>query len=206
MLLSITLLLACNKNTEDTALPAICNTGSQWSEGTAAFADATTAWGLYDIEPTGVVINAVDFDGDGWTDLAVRSHGGVDEFTEGGTRNTWLLRNTGEGQFEDVTESSGVLTRRDDSDPTGRPGEVWAFGDVDNDGDLDVYTGCASAVLDCDGQTSEIMLNNGDGTFSLGPDSDVRTGGSPGGASFVDVDRDGNLDPVSYTHLRAHET
>ncbi|MFT5684136.1 MAG: hypothetical protein ACI8RZ_005077 [Myxococcota bacterium] len=195
MLLLTTLLLSsCKKDAEGTGPPEVCNAGSQWSEGTAAFADATTAWGLYDINAAGVVINAVDFDGDGWTDLAVRSHGGVDDFAEGGARNTWLLRNTGEGQFEDVTESSGILTRRDDSDATGRPGQVWAFGDIDSDGDLDVYTGCPSSVTDCDGQTSEIMLNSGDGTFTLGPDSDVRDGGSPGGVAFVDVDRDGNLD------------
>ena len=194
MLLTVLLLSSC-KNGEDSGLPAICNAGSQWSEGSAAFADATTAWGLYDIEAIGVVINAVDYDGDGWTDLAVRHHGGVDDFSEGGSRNTWLLRNTGEGRFEDVTESSGILTRRDDDDSSGRPGQVWAFGDVDNDGDLDVYTGCPSAVVSCGSQTSEIMLNNGDGTFSLGPDdAALRSGGSPGGAAFVDVDRDGFLD------------
>ncbi len=194
LLLTALLLPSCKKDTEASVLPAICNTGSQWSEGTTAFADATTAWGLYDIEAIGVVINAVDYDGDGWTDLAVRHHGGVDDFSDGGTRNTWLLRNTGEGRFEDVTEASGILTRRDDDDAAGRPGQVWAFGDVDSDGDLDVYTGCPSAVTDCDGQTSEIMLNNGDGTFALGPVSDIADGGSPGGVAFVDADRDGNLD------------
>jgi hypothetical protein len=194
MLLHVLFLAGCTGQSTDSGLAEICNAGSEWTDGTQAFVDASGEWGLPDINAFGVVINAVDFDGDGWTDLAIRHHGGVDDFSEGGKRNTWLLRNTGSG-FTDVTESSGVLARRDDENALGRPGQVWAFGDVDNDGDLDLYTGCPGAVIDCDGQTNELMLNDGDGTFSLGPSSrDLRYDSSPGGASFVDVDRDGHLD------------
>ena len=54
------------------------------------------------------------------------------------------LRNTGEGSFIDVTETSvSVLNRTLE---TGRPGQVVAFADIDNDGDLDVYTGHKVAV------------------------------------------------------------
>ena len=45
----------------------------------------------------------------------------------------------------------------------GRPGQVVAFGDVDNDGDLDVYTGYNAGNAST--ETSELMINNGDGTF-----------------------------------------
>ncbi len=194
MLLTVLVLTACTDSPEDTGLPAVCNSGSPWTQGTTAFRDASSDWGLPDLDAIGVVINAVDYDGDGWTDLAIRHHKGADDFAEGGTRNTWLLRNTGT-RFEDVTESSGVLARRDDDSDKGRPGQVWAFGDVDNDGDLDLYTGCPGAVVNCDGQTNELVLNNGDGTFSLGPESrDLNYESSPGGAAFVDIDRDGNLD------------
>ncbi len=191
------LLAGCKKEAADASLPVVCSAGSAWAEGESAFADATTAWGLYDIDAAGVVINAVDIDGDGWTDLAVRSHSGVDDFSEGGTRSTWLLRNTGEGSFEDITASSGAITPRQSSDgSTGRPGEVWAFGDVDNDGDLDLFTGCPASIISCGDETSEIMLNDGTGSFTLGPeDSDIRyASDDPGGAAFVDVNRDGNLD------------
>ncbi|MEC7984882.1 MAG: CRTAC1 family protein, partial [Myxococcota bacterium] len=58
-----------------------------------------------------------------------------------------------------------------------------------------VYTGYNAD--DSNAETSEIMLNAGDGTFLLGPDdSDVRKSNSdqPAGASFVDYNRDGLLD------------
>jgi len=186
------LLVGC-KDQKDTGLAEVCNSGSAW-DGGAAFQDASDSWGLPDLAAAGVVINAVDFDGDGWVDLAVRSHGGADDFSDGGARTSWLLRNQEGGGFEDVTQSSGIVALRDGGDSTGRPGEVWAFGDVDNDGDLDVYTGCPSHIMDC-AAGSEVMLNDGDGTFSHGPtDSDLRSLGNPSAASFVDIDRDGTLD------------
>jgi hypothetical protein len=178
---------------EDTLEP-VCGDTTLWTPGTTAYADASEAWGLVDILPTGVRIDAVDFDADGWTDLAVRSGTGGDDFSDGGARSTWLLRNTGAGQFEDITEASGITRGRDGTNGA-VTGPVWVFGDVDGDGDLDVYTG----LPDADGalsETSELRLNNGDGTFSLGPDSDLRVGAGdmPYGAAFTDVDRDGHLD------------
>jgi hypothetical protein len=181
--------------------PPICNAGTTWTAGTQAFQESTAKWGLDTIGAMGVRLAAVDFDGDGWPDLLVRLGGaGADSFAAGGKRTTWLLRNTGKGTFEDVTESSGFRKNRTVTDPTmGRPGEVVAFGDVDNDGDLDAYTGLANDPKTPQTETSELMLNNGDGTFSLGPaGSALRVAApvfdSPAGASFVDVDRDGKLD------------
>jgi hypothetical protein len=64
---------------------------------------------------------AGDFDGDGQVDLYVTrlSHAGV------------LYRNRGDGTFEDVSEAAGL------SADLG--GNGAAFGDIDNDGDLDLY-------------------------------------------------------------------
>ena len=104
---------------------------------------------------------AVDFDGDGWTDLFIRKDYSADDFAAG-TRSSWLLKNTGQGGFEDVTESSGIRTSR--ASEQGRPGQVVAFGDVDNDGDLDVYTGHHAG--DSSVETSEVLLNDGTGHFS----------------------------------------
>ncbi len=197
-LLALTL-TACPKDpteTGDTEFPAICNAGTQWGEGKQAFRDATADWGLDVLNPEATRINAVDFDGDGWTDLALRrATDAPDDFSEGGTRNTWLLRNDGQGGFEDVTESSGVRTPRDEANGV-RGGQVWAFADADNDGDLDLLTAMTDLNNGYD-ETTELMLNNGDGTFSLGDaGGDVRYDGetSPAGVSWTDYDRDGFVD------------
>jgi hypothetical protein len=181
-------------------LPApICSAGTRWQPGQVAFVEATASWQLDVLGVEGVRLSAVDFDGDGWTDLLAR-HAGAnpDDFTPEGTRVSWLLRNTGQGTFEDVTLSSGFRQNRSVADPNlGRPGEVVAFADVDNDGDLDAYTGLAETEPNGQQETSEIVLNQGDGTFALGPeDSQLRldVGDVPAGASFVDVDRNGLVD------------
>jgi hypothetical protein len=145
-------------------------------------------------------LSVTDLDGDGWPDLLIRNGGGPDDFSDGGDRSRWLLRNTGSGSFEDVSASSGLLSLRLDEDPnTGRPGQVFTSGDVDNDGDLDIYVGQSRTdSSDSEAETSELMINDGTGHFSLGPeDSAARFANevsNPAGVSFVDFDRDGNLD------------
>lgn len=177
--------------------PAICGAGSRWEPGTPAFREATSEWALEGVE--GVRLEAIDYDGDGFTDLVVRRlPAGFDDFTPGGTRRTWLLRNTGEGRFEDVTAASGLLTPRSGA-AGGRPVDVIAWGDVDGDGDLDAYLGVSTAAAGLEGaETSEIMLQDTPGHFVLGPpESGVRFADGidvPAGATFVDYDLDGDLD------------
>jgi hypothetical protein len=173
----------------------ICGAGSRWEAGNTAFVEATDAWGLAGVE--GVRLTVTDVDGDGLADLEVRRGAqGIEDFATPAGRHTWLLRNTG-GRFEDVTESSGILTRR--FGDGGRPVTVVAWGDVDNDGDLDVYTGLATEeVSEVGFEASEILLNDGSGRFTLtAEDNGIRRDGIgdlPAGASFTDVDRDGFLD------------
>ena len=178
--------------------PAVCGAGAAWSPGERAFEEATTDWSLTDV--VGVRIGAVDYDGDGWTDLTVRNlPAGFDDFAAGGARHTWLLRNTGDGRFEDVTQASGLLTPRAGG-ALGRPVEVLAWGDVDGDGDLDAYLGTNTVDLDGVnmGETSEVMFQDAPGHFVVGPDSNgVRFADDidvPAGAAFVDVDLDSDLD------------
>lgn len=160
------------------------------------FVDASTDWGLDIIAPTGTRINAVDIDGDGFTDLFIRSNDSSDDFANN-IRYSWLLRNTGGGGFEDVTESSGIRKAR--SIDTGRPGQVVAFADVDNDGDLDVFTG--HNFSENTSEKSEILLNDGTGHFALYNDPVTQSldiwessMALTSGASFVDVNHDGYVD------------
>lgn len=181
---------------------AMCTAGTRFVSGTGTFREATDAWGLRGVE--GVRLNVTDIDGDGRADLVVRRGGpAFDDFGPDGVRRTYLLHNRGLMDagtgFEDVTQSSGLLTLRNGGDPNaGRPVEIIAFGDVDDDGDLDAYLGIPTYDAEFTmGEHSEILLNRGDGTFELSPESDVRSPeffDVPAGASFVDVDRDGNLD------------
>ena len=171
-----------------------CNAGTKWTEGTVAFKEVTNKWNITD-DIIGNRISSVDYDGDGWIDLFVRTHSSNgDDFSDGGTRVSWLLRNQ-EGQgFEDVTQSSGIRQLRLGGQ-SGRPGSVAIFGDIDNDGDLDVYTGRSS--FESNGEGSEVLFNNGDGTFSLGPeDSEIRDEDASivAGASFTDINLDGKID------------
>ncbi|MBK6683272.1 MAG: CRTAC1 family protein [Deltaproteobacteria bacterium] len=178
-------------------LAARCQAGSRFQEGTPAFVEATADFGLTGVQ--GVRLSVLDYDGDGRPDLFVRRGGnGGDRFGEGGVRQSWLLRNVDGTHFVDETESSGIRATRS-STIGGRPGEVVAFADVDNDGDLDVYTGMTTFVDGAlAGETSELLLNDGTGHFELGPaNNELRREGQPdivAGATFLDFDRDGNID------------
>lgn len=177
-------LLACKKDdAQETGLPEICNAGSAWESGETAFVEATEAWGLSEIGATGVRISAVDIDNDGWPDLAVR-----DGMAVGSTDapKLWLLRNDQQGGFQDISESSGLRS-------LSQGGATWAFGDVDNDGDLDLYVGVDDSQVS--GAVSQILLNDGSGVFSETSAGDlVLAGDRPYGAAFTDFDLDGRLD------------
>ena len=185
---------------DDTAGPPACSPGTRWEPGVASFVEVTEAWGLVGV--VGYRLSLTDLDGDGWTDVIVRDGAGPDALLDGpdAVRHRWLMRNTGAGTFEDVTAASGALVGRFHDDPTyGRPGDVWISGDADNDGDLDLYVAHTRPDhLDPETETSELLLNQGDGTFTLGPeDSHARfwfLPAVPAAATFVDVDRDGALD------------
>jgi hypothetical protein len=87
-----------------------------------------------------------DFDNDGWTDLLVTRYDNADT----------LFRNLGDGTFESVSELAGINVIA--------PSNGAAWGDIDNDGDADLYLSVA-------GESGEplrnlLYVNQGDGTFS----------------------------------------
>lgn len=123
-----------------------------------------------------------DYDGDGDLDVYLVNGAPLPGFVANETPVNRLFRNDGAESgwtFTDVTAEAGV-------GDTGY-GFGCAVGDVDNDGDLDLYvTNFGPNVL---------YLNNGDGTFT-----DVTETAGVGddrlntSAAFVDADQDGDLD------------
>jgi hypothetical protein len=112
-----------------------------------------------------------DYDGDGDLDLYVAN--------PTGTANS-LFQNQGDETFLPMEGSAGV-------GDTGL-GEDVAWGDCDNDGDLDLYVSNY-------GSANRLYVNNGDGSFAeLGQFAGVADGGNGFGATWGDYDGDGDLD------------
>lgn len=120
-----------------------------------------------------------DMDGDGDLDLLLVQSGRLGG-DDAGPRHR-LFRNDGRARFEDVTAGSGV-------DVPGY-GMGVATGDVDDDGDVDVYlTNLGSNVL---------LVNDGRGHFTnVTAKAGVAGGGWSTSAAFADLDTDGDLDLV----------
>ena len=141
-----------------------------------------------------------DYDADGWLDFLVTNYG-----------PDRLYHSRGDGTFEEVAQAAGLAD--------GRWSTGCAFGDLDGDGDLDLYVAhyvnflfqdnhhrcgdrvigirvyCAPQVFD--GQTDALYINQGDGRF-------VEDGAARGivqsrdergfGVLLSDIDVDGDLD------------
>jgi hypothetical protein len=94
----------------------------------------------------------VDYDNDGWSDIFLCNGHVYPEVRESGTQSGYrqpkiVYRNLRNGRFEDVSQSLGPGV----TDHV--PGRGCAFGDFDNDGDIDVLVNCVNDVpqlLRCD--------------------------------------------------------
>ena len=133
---------------------------------------------LWMVEVMGSGVGVLDFDGDGWLDLWLVQGGPLRE-RSGSLPGDRLFRNVSNGEalrFTDVTEDAGVVA-------TGY-GMGIATGDIDNDGDLDVFLANYGE--------NQCYENLGDGRFKditatvgfTGDDFSVS-------ASFADINGDG---------------
>src|SRR4051812_16063579 len=110
-----------------------------------------------------------DYDNDGWLDL----------FAIGGDGRGYLLRNRGDGTFEDVTAKAGVANVAGS--------RKAAFVDLDHDGDLDLLLVGGAQVI--------AFRNNLDGTFTDATSTfGVAVGSDVRDVVFADFDGDGRTD------------
>lgn len=173
-------------------LPADCRMPPALPTG-ALYTDVTDDVGFRGI--TGVRVIAGDINGDGWVDLIVHG-GGAKVRDTGAAPMKRVLLNKG-GRFVDATAQSGLLDSRDGSG-TGRLSHLSVLGDVDNDGDLDLFSGVyhdGTVTGPAAADKNEIYWNDGKGRFSLGALTVLSDQSLPtAGASFLDFDRDGRVD------------
>ncbi|RKZ32703.1 hypothetical protein DRQ33_05425, partial [bacterium] len=143
------------------------------NNGDGTFTDVTASSG---INIGGYTHSTIwgDYDNDGYPDLYMTSSQAIIPHK--------LFHNNGDGTFTDVTDIAlpgpGLYQGH---------GAVWA--DFNNDGYLDIYS-CSRY-----GGGDQMLLNNGDGTFTdYTEQSGISAGYGPLSAAVADYDNDGDLD------------
>ena len=146
------------------------------NNGDGTFTDATAQAGLTGLQYIECVF--VDYDNDGFPDIFCtdsQAHNPPPDI---------LLRNNGDGTFANVSAQAGIQPLVN--------GRSLAWGDYDNDGDLDLFI---SRGTDNGNLKQTFYRNNGDGTFT-----DVTDAAGLGlvvnnrAAAWGDFDNDGYLD------------
>jgi hypothetical protein len=141
----------------------------------------------YIVETTGCGCAFIDYDNDGWMDIFILSGTRLEGPPDGATNR--LYKNNRDGTFTDVTKKAGLHS------------VGWGcgvcVGDYNNDGFDDIF---------CTRFGQNILYrNNGDGTFTdctrqAGLWNPEQRWGA--GCSFLDYDRDGNLDLFVSNYVR----
>ncbi len=167
-------------------VPVQIPVNDQVPPGAITFEDATVMAGLGDAiaggNSHGVALGFFDIDNDGWDDIFI---------INGQNYSSKLYRNDGDGTFTDVSTSSGF-----GSIMAGKDGYSIAGGDLDADGDVDVYIGTYP--------TDILLINQGNGTFidgslaaGVGGPAVTRDGENNKIVSVGDYNNDGWLDLLS---------
>ncbi|HEY3445571.1 MAG TPA: CRTAC1 family protein [Myxococcales bacterium] len=178
--------------------PVVCDPHAV--TGAAAFTDQTAAWGLSSV--VGNRIIAADLDGDGYPDLVVHTVSSNARETIGtAPKRVWVLMNRpkagGGREFVDATVDSGVFAIAGNATQL-RSAQLAVAGDLDNDGDLDLFSGTYVDTTHPEtdpGDRSTVLLNDGTGHFTAAPASaPAQVAQTTSGATLVDYDHDGLLD------------
>lgn len=122
------------------------------NNGNGSFTERTIEAGLKGIVG-GKNICHSDYNNDGYPDVLVLRGGWLNK--DGLFPNS-LLRNNGDGTFDDVTEEAGLLSFH--------PAQTASWGDYDHDGWVDLFIGNESYNEEI--HACELFHNNGDGTFT----------------------------------------
>jgi predicted nucleotidyltransferase len=125
------------------------------NDGKAVFDDARVRWGVADPTAafTGFGTDWIDYDNDGWLDLFV-ANGAVNvvEALRGQSNpfrmRNQLFHNSGKGRLIETSASGGPAFDQADV------GRGAAFGDLDNDGDVDI-------VVTSNGGPARLLINKG---------------------------------------------
>jgi len=144
-------------------------------------------------------IAVADVNGDGYEDLLIHLQ---PDPASGDVLDKQILYLNLEGAtpgtrtFVDYTLESGIRADRAGTGG-GRHSDAGIFADVDNDGDLDLFTNVyvhRSYTLNMG--TNDLLLNDGEGHFTLAPNSPFHTEPIYNTAAevFVDYDLDGSVD------------
>ena len=154
------------------------------NRGNGTFVDGSEGSGA-DIPGGSMGCDLGEYDNDGDLDLYV---------TRWDASGDVLLRNRGDGTFEDVTAKAGIRV-------IGAGFRNAGFADLDNDGDLDLYV-TRGGLKDEPNTSNVLLVNQGDGTFVDRTEA-ARAGalskGNSASAAFADYDGDGFLD-IAHTN------
>ncbi len=151
------------------------------NNGDGTFTDRTREAGLTG-EIGGLNIVSTDYNNDGHPDVLVLRGGWWGKY---GEYPMSLLRNNGNGTFDDVTEEAGLMSLH--------PTQTAAWADYDNDGWLDLFVGHESTPDDP--HPSQLFHNNRNGTFTeVGAANGLASLGYVKGVAWGDFNNDGRPD------------
>ncbi|NKB44734.1 MAG: hypothetical protein GKS03_10700 [Alphaproteobacteria bacterium] len=172
------------------------------NDGTGAFRNVAAARGVGNDGSLSRGASWGDFDNDGDQDLAISNMGpgpGRGKHIPTSVYKN-LLTETGVADFEDITRTAGIMRVGNEEDVRvggiSDTGAGVAWGDYDNDGDLDLFWKCADYDIE-----NALFRNNGDGTFTdvtemsgVAIQGKVLEANSQGAPNWTDINNDGWVD------------